>query len=382
VAVSLVEAAELEDVQRGHDHEEDDDGEDPDHGTAPVKAIVRALATLRSGRKDACPTAKGAVKLRKTAVRRNTMPLAPIPLSAFEKIALGIDRPEDVVVGRDGRVFAADHQCAVAEILPGGALKRLGPRGGAPNGINMDAQGRIVIANFGIYDRESGPLQRFDPATGQHETLLTEVEGRRLTSSNYPVIDSAGNIWCANSTHADTWPQALDGRADGFIYVLRPDGSASIVAEGLKFPNGLALSADEGRLFCAQTSAANVLAFEVWEGARLGPAHSYGPVLGELMTPGGAAPDPSTLGYTDGIGFDAENNLWVCLPAANRVVAITPALEVVTVIHDPSGAIVNHPTNVTWGGSDLRDLYIGSIRADYVLKARSPNPGQPHIHQR
>ncbi|WP_374470286.1 SMP-30/gluconolactonase/LRE family protein [Phenylobacterium sp.] len=310
------------------------------------------------------------------------MPLAPIPLSAFEKIALGIDRPEDVVVSRDGRVFAADHQCAVAEILPGGAVKRMGPKGGAPNGINMDLQGRIVIANFGIYDREPGPLQRFDPETGLHETLLTEVEGRRLTSSNYPVIDRAGNIWCANSTHAETWPQALDGRDDGFIYVLRPDGSASIVAEGLRFPNGLALSADEEQLFCAQTSAADVLAFEIHEGARLGPGHRYGPVLGELMEPGGPAPDPATLGYTDGIGFDAEGNLWVCLPAANRVVAITPRLQVVTVVHDPSGKIVNHPTNVTWGGPDLRDLYIGSIRADYVLQARSPTAGQPHVHQR
>ena len=53
------------------------------------------------------------------------MPLAPIAPEAFEKIAVGIDRPEDVVVGPDGRVFASDHQCAVAEIFPDGAFKRL-----------------------------------------------------------------------------------------------------------------------------------------------------------------------------------------------------------------------------------------------------------------
>jgi gluconolactonase len=310
------------------------------------------------------------------------MPLPQIPTDALEKIALGIDRPEDVVVGRDGRVFASDHQCAVAELLPGGAFRRMGPRGGAPNGINMDARGRIVIANFGIYDREDGPLQRFDPDTGEHEVLLTEVEGRRLTSANYPVIDRAGNIWCANSTHAETWPQALDGRADGFIFVLRPDGSTDVVAEGLKFPNGLALSADEKSLFCAQTSGADVLRFPMLDGARLGPGERYGPVLGRLMRPGeGVDNHGGDLGYTDGIGFDADGNLWVCLPASNKVVAITAAGEVETVIHDPSGKIVNHPTNVTWGGEDLRDLYIGSIRADYVLKARSPIAGQPQIHQ-
>jgi gluconolactonase len=309
------------------------------------------------------------------------MPLAPIAVSAISKIAQGVDRPEDVVVTRDGRVFAADHQCAVVEIFADGGFKRLGPAKGAPNGINLDAQGRVLIANFGIYDRQDGPLERFDPATGVRETLVAEVEGRRLTSANYPVLDRAGNIWCANSTHAETWPQALDGRADGFIFVLRPDGEARIVADGLKFPNGLALSADQRWLYCAQTSAADVLRFEVLDGARLGPGERYGPVLGRLADPGGAEVDHNELGYTDGVGLDAEGNLWVCLPAANKVVAITPGGEVVTVIHDPSGEVVNHPTNVTWGGADLKDLYIGSIRANYVLKARSPVAGQPHVHQ-
>jgi gluconolactonase len=310
------------------------------------------------------------------------MPLKPIPTDAFQKIAPGIDRPEDVVVGPDGRVFASDHQCAVAEIFPDGSFKRLGPKGGAPNGLNMDTAGRVLIANFGIYDREEGPLQRFDPATGRHETLLAQVDGRRLTSSNYPVMDEAGNIWCANSTHAETWPQALDGRTDGFIFVLRPDGSSAIVAEGLKFPNGLALSADEGFLYCAQTSGADVMRFSILRGGRLGPGERYGPVLGKLQQAGEPPVDHNELGYTDGVGMDAEGNLWVCLPAANKVVAITPALEVLTVIHDPGGETVNHPTNVTWGGSDLKDLYIGSIRADYVLKARSPTAGEPMVHQR
>jgi gluconolactonase len=309
------------------------------------------------------------------------MLLRPIATEAFEKIAVGIDRPEDVVVSRDGRVFASDHQAAVAEIFPDGSFRRMGPKGGAPNGINMDREGRIVIANFGIYDREPGPLERFDLATEKREILLAEVGGKQLTSSNYPVIDAAGNIWCANSTHAETWPQALDGRDDGFIFVLRPDGSSSIEAEGLKFPNGMALSADERFLYCAQTSGADVMGFPVLPGGKLGPGERYGPVLGKLQQAGAPQHDHNDLGYTDGVGLDAEGNLWVCLPAANKVVAITPELAVITVFHDPTGGVINHPTNVTWGGADLKDLYVGSIRADYVLKTRSPVAGQPLVHQ-
>ena len=89
----------------------------------------------------------------------------------------------------------------------------------------------------------------------------------------------------------------------------------------------------------------------------------------------------SQLGLTDGCGFDAEGNLWVTLVLANKVVAITPAGTVVTMLSDPQGKIMRNPTNVTWGGENMRDLYIGSVTTDYVLKFRSPTPGQPLIHQ-
>ncbi|MFN2376930.1 MAG: SMP-30/gluconolactonase/LRE family protein, partial [Candidatus Binatia bacterium] len=114
----------------------------------------------------------------------------------------------------------------------------------------------------------------------------------------------------------------------------------------------------------------------------------YGPVLGARIPDGASAatlPPPEvlrTLGLTDGCGFDVEGNLWVTLVTAGKIVAIRPDGEVVTMLEDPSGAIVNHPTNVTWGGADMRDLYIGSIAVDYVLHARSPVPGLRMAHQR
>lgn len=316
------------------------------------------------------------------------MPLARLETSRFQILAKGIRRPEDVVVSRAGRVFASEHDCAVAEILPDGSFRRMGPKGGAPNGLAMDRHGRIIIANFGIYCGAPGPLQRLDPETGAHETLLTEVEGRRLTSSNYPVVDSSGAIWCANSTSASTWPEALDGRRDGFVYVLTPQGEARIAADGLRFPNGMALSPDEKTLYVNQTSAGDVLAFRVLPGWRLGEGRRYGPQLGfvarrklnpNLKLPGFIR---QFLGYTDGNGFDAEGNLWVTLPAAHKIVAIRPDGSVFTVAHDPEGRVLNGPTNVAWGGPDLTDLYIGSLYADYVLKAKSPVPGAALAHQR
>lgn len=58
------------------------------------------------------------------------------------------------------------------------------------------------------------------------------------------------------------------------------------------------------------------------------------------------------------------------------------AVRTCTSVHDPTGELMDWPTNVSWGGRGLRDLYIGSIRKDYVLHARSPVPGMPLVHQR
>ncbi len=310
------------------------------------------------------------------------MPLSAIKLSDLRKTGLGLNRPEDVVVGRDNRVWASDASSACAEILPDGSLRRVGRAGGQPNGINMDLEGRIIIANY-----ESGPVQRLDTESGKVETLCAEVEGEPLTSSNYPILDRGGNIWCANSTRSDPWTQALDGRADGMLFRIRPDGRAEKMADGIRFANGLALDADESHIYVCETTGCDVLRYRIRSDGSLGPAERYGPVLGQAapdldpdQLPG---PEESVgLGLTDGCGFDQEGNLWVTLVAANRIVAITPQGEVMEVVADPKGELMRLPTNVSWGGPDMRDLYIGSIGCDYVLHARSPIPGLPLLHQR
>ena len=308
------------------------------------------------------------------------MTLSPIPLSALSKVGAGLKRPEDVVVSRDGRVWASDQASACAEVLPDGTLRRVGRAGGAPNGINMDRKGRIVIANFGLGTAPTGPLQSLDTTTGEVQILCDRIDGRELLASNYPIVDSHDNVWCSHST----WDrvQAERGAADGFVYRVRPDGRAETMAEGFQFTNGLALDADEAYLYVCQTFGYNVVRLPIHRDGTLGAAEPYGPVLGGPAFPGATPEQRAGFGATDGCGFDQEGNLWVTLVLANKVVAITPRGEVVTFLHDPTGEVMGWPTNVTWGGPDLRDLYIGSIRKDYVLHARSPVPGLPLAHQR
>ena len=312
------------------------------------------------------------------------MPLKPFELNELVKWGVGLERPEDVAISRDGRVYATDPHVGAREILPDGTLKSIGETEfpGCCNGIGMDLDGRILIANLGAHHGVAGPLERLDPATGKREVLLSEVEGRKLTSCNYPMIDSAGNIWCSNSIAAEDFSQLAGARPhDGFVFVLRPDGTSSVAAEGIGFANGLAMSADEKYLYCCQTLGSNVLRYPVLPGGRLGPGEQYGPLLGETLKPGGSPLGPEA-DLPDGGAFDVEGNFWVTTYSSNKILAITPQGELLTLIHDPEGEILRSPSNVTFGGEDMKDVYIGLLQADYVVKLRSPIAGMKLAHQR
>jgi len=200
------------------------------------------------------------------------MALAPIPLTTLVKLGAGLKRPEGVSGGRDGRVWASDQTSACAEVRPDGTLRRVGKAEGAPNGITMDAAGRILIAGWGLDSGDPGPLQRLDPETGHVEVVCAEIAGRRLLASNYPVVDRHGNIWCSHSTWdvAAAWA----GVADGFVYRIAPDGAARIMAEGFHFANGLALDAEESYLYVCQSVARNVVRCPIRGDDTLGAAEA------------------------------------------------------------------------------------------------------------
>jgi gluconolactonase len=146
----------------------------------------------------------------------------------------------------------------------------------------------------------------------------------------------------------------------------------------------MTFDADGSAIYLVRSTTSDVVRMQVVDNERLGTPEPYGPPLG------GRRPDefgqgqlemlgrPDVLArwaLADGCGFDEEGNLWVTLMSANRIVVITPDQDMVTVVDDPDGAVLTAPSSVVWGGPDRRDLYVGSLMSDKVVKARSPVPG-------
>lgn len=77
---------------------------------------------------------------------------------------------------------------------------------------------------------------------------------------NEIVVDPSGNTF-VNGIGYDM--MAGEEPRPGFVWVIRPDGSARQVADGLMFPNGMAVTADGGTLVVAESHADRLTAFDI-----------------------------------------------------------------------------------------------------------------------
>jgi sugar lactone lactonase YvrE len=147
-----------------------------------------------------------------------------------------------------------------------------------------------------------------------------------------------------------------------------PDGSVTVVAEGLQFPNGMVITPDGGTLIVGETLGNRYTAFDlaadgslsnrrVW--AQLGPevtGTTTEEVLGQLAI----APD--------GCSLDAEGHVWAADAVGGRVVRISPTGEVVDEVRAPEGQGV---FACALGGEDGRTLLL-CCAPDFYEHNRAP----------
>jgi gluconolactonase len=155
----------------------------------------------------------------------------------------------------EGPVRLASGDLAVSDPL-GGRLLRIDAAGTChvtlqspdlPNGQAFTAEGQLIVAR-------RGGLMRVDPATGTTAMLVEAYEGEPLDIANDLAIDRHGGIYF-------TVPgQSSLVRPDGRVFYL-PAGSREpeLIADGLAFPNGIAVSPDGNSIRVAEFAAKRIL---------------------------------------------------------------------------------------------------------------------------
>jgi sugar lactone lactonase YvrE len=318
-------------------------------------------------------------------------------------IGEGLQRPECILAEPDGSLWAADARGGVVHIGPDGTLSVITQKyatplnpatdkdrffvGTLPNGLAFAENGDILISNFGTDCLEI--MSR----TGETRVMFDSVNGKEIGKVNFVLRDSRNRLWVTITTMKKNWLDALvPDLTDG--YILRYDSrGVSIVADGLHFTNEVRMDANEEYLYVVETTGGRILRYRVDSNGDLHNKEIYGPThMGN-----GA--------YPDGIAFDRYGNLWGTMVYSDKLFAITPDGEMVILLDEGdkekveqldkafySSSVTNEilfqtgrgiapwMASVTFGGLDLKTVYIGSLRGSRIPFFQSPVAGLPMIH--
>jgi sugar lactone lactonase YvrE len=223
--------------------------------------------------------------------------------------------------------------------------------------IDWLLDGRLLIV--------SGPerlLLRREP----DGSLVTHLDLTALSDHglNEIVVDGRGNAYL-NGAGFDL----MSGGefAPGIVALVTPDGSARQVADGIAFPNGMAVTPDNSTLIVAESYGRRLTAFDIAGDGGLSNRRVW------------AALDD---GVPDGICIDAEGAVWYADVPNRRCVRVREGGEVLEAIELDRGCFA-----CMLGGADGRTLFmmaaewrgpanmLGGPRTGRVLTARAPAPG-------
>jgi sugar lactone lactonase YvrE len=222
--------------------------------------------------------------------------------------------------------------------------------------IDWLADGRLLVVSA----RDRRLLRRESDGS-----LVTHADLSSLSDRpwNDIVVDGRGNAYVGNIGF--DFPSGEF--APGILAMVRPDGSARQIADGVAFPNGMVVTPDNSTLIVAESYAARLTAFDIATDGSL----SNRRVWAEL--PGGAP---------DGICLDAENAIWYADVPNKRCVRVREGGEVLQTINLDRGCFA-----CMLGGPDHRTLFLiaaewpgaanaaDGSRTGQVLTVQAPAPG-------
>jgi len=335
-------------------------------------------------------------------MRRNPLIGWTVDRSVIRTIGTDLQRPECILAERDGTLWSADARGGVMCIRPDGTQRlvaQTGHRGvdandptslilgGAtlPNGIAMNRMGDFLIANFGT---DAIELMHRD---GTSRTLYTHIDGQPLGKTNFVLSDSQDRIWFTVTTRLVPWTRSINEKTpDGYVGLIDERG-IRIVAEGFVGTNEIRFDAKEEWLYVVESNARRISRLRVRPDGRLGDRETFGP--------------PDLGGTPDGFAFDEHGNLWITIVQTDRLIALTPEGELLTLLNDcdaqqqevydrhfyagtmtpeimaaTQGTIAPWMASLTFGGSDLRTVYLGSLRGTTIPYFRAPVAGLPLAH--
>lgn len=229
---------------------------------------------------------------------------------------------------------------------------------GRANGLLFDPQGRLLACEGNEFGPNDGNrrITRTDMTTGKVEVLTDRFEGARYNSPNDIAVTTSGLIFFTDPCYGDRTTMQMTHES---VYRIAPDGTVvrAVSQPDIQRPNGIALSPDERTLYLVDSCPVVGGHRKIWA-FDLSPA-------GELsnqrlvfdFAPGRGG---------DGMAVDRQGNLYIAAGilqprGPHETAGVPPGIWIITPAGELRGRIAvpeDLITNVTFGGEDLRTLYV------------------------
>ena len=295
------------------------------------------------------------------------------PGAELEELFSDAHFTEGPTVAPDGTVYFSDITFTDQTDMQAGHIMRYNPEtgettvfrspSGMSNGMEFDAQGRLVIAEGADFGGRR--ITRTDMETGKSEIIAGLYNGKPFNSPNDLTIDEQGRIYFTDPRYAGNEPveQPIFG-----VYRIDPDGSIHLVVTDGGKPNGVTVSPDQKTLYVIShdNGAMGNLPDEMT------PHKGRMALLAYDLSPEGTATfrkvlvDYAPQDGPDGMVVDAEEDLWVAVRDETRpgVRVYSPEGEELAYVKTP-----DKPTNVAFGhGNTSKTLYITAEHCLYSIQ--------------
>lgn len=206
---------------------------------------------------------------------------------------------ENVVFDSAGNAYVS-HGKHISKILPDGAVEPWAtlstPRGHIirPDGIHLvcDAGQRAIVE----LDSDGAQIRR----------LVTRSDGNFLRAPDDLIADSNGGFYFTDPGYARI------RNPIGRIHYVAADGSVSVVAQRLAFPEGIAFSADRSKLLVVESQAGQIVEFEILSPGKVGPKQVFASLS--------SSDERAAEGFPGGLVVDAgSGNVFVARGDTGRV---------------------------------------------------------------
>ncbi len=295
-------------------------------------------------------------------------PVAEIQTTVFARVPDALRRGEPRPAWYDERPFAPTHSFLEGPAfdragnlycvdIPYGRIFRVSPQGafevvaeydGQPNGLRIHRDGRFFIA-----DRVYG-LMVMEPDRQKPRPVFEKSVIDCFAGLNDLMFASNGDLYFTDQGEA-----GLEHPA-GSLYCLRHHGRLDRLLDKLPGPNGLALNADESVLYLNLSRTNTVWTVPFTRDGRPKRVSVFIQLSG-------------STGGPDGLAVDADGNLAIAHSGLGTVWLYSRLGEPVARIRSCEGL---RTTNVAYGGTDGKTLYVTESQSGTILQARLPAAGR------